>query len=192
MEAKDSERESLSRVIRLQLTASIIAIVTYFYIGYFHLVISVPDNPNMINRFIFTMRWGILEIFPVAQGMITVRLYRSVHPLITGDPRKSEQACPPRVAVHVRFLTNTVEQVLMHLPGLFVFASYTEPENLKLVPLFSIFFVIARMLYWIGYWMHYQYRGLGMNLTVWPTLFLLGYSLFCLVQCGATIGININ
>ncbi|XP_072050768.1 transmembrane protein 79-like [Amphiura filiformis] len=162
----------------------------YFYIGYYYVPITVPDNPTMIDRMIFTLQWIPIELLPMIIVIIVIGQIRKNNLHIAGDPRKSEQFNAPIIAVHVRVLANTVEQTLIHVPGLFVFASRVQPENLKLVPLLAILFFVARMIYWIGYSRNALYRGLGYAATFFPSVAMHGYALFCIVYSGATHGIQ--
>ncbi|XP_072021306.1 transmembrane protein 79-like [Amphiura filiformis] len=182
----DKQVRAWESMINTQVVTSLALLLVYFYVGYYYVPITIPDDPNMIDRMIYTFRWIPLEILPTIIAILVVGTARGNNLRIAGDPRKPEQFTPPLIAVHVRFLANTVEQTLIHVPGLFAVASYVQPENLKLIPLIVILFVIGRIVYWIGYTRHAFQRALGFMLTIYPSIGMHGYALFCLFYYGAT------
>ena len=133
-------------LIQAQNALALTTMILYFYVGFYYVYIPIPSNPALPERIIFTLRWGILEILPLAIAIVVVGLHRNRHSRTSGDPRKPEQVVTPEFAVHVRFLTNTVEQAATYFCGLITFASYIEPDNWKLVPLTAILFFVGRIL----------------------------------------------
>lgn len=71
---------------------------------------------------------------------------------------------------HFRVQANSVEQLLMFLPSLWVFGSYVSP--LWAAALGAVF-IIGRAIYAITYVRDPKSRSLGFGLTVLPTLALM-------------------
>ena len=89
------------------------------------------------------------------------------------------------IQLQKNFLSNTMEQLLVALLGLVVFASYVEEmKYMKLVPPFVVNFVIARILFRIGYGIHPDYRGFGFIMTSFPTAILIVVDTYMLVTKG--------
>ncbi|XP_072015286.1 transmembrane protein 79-like [Amphiura filiformis] len=188
----DTQVRAWQTLVETQIIISVPLLLAYFYVGYYYVPITVPVNPSMVDRMMFTLRWLPVEIIPTIIAILAVSTTRRYNLRIAGDPRKPEQLNPPVLGVHVRFLANTVEQTLIHVPGLFAVASHVQPENLKLIPLIVIFFVIGRIVYWIGYSRHALQRALGFTLNMFPSIAMHGYAVFCLVYSGAIYGISNN
>ena len=186
----ETQQQSGLTLIYTQIVGALISMAMYFYIGFYYIPIAVPENPNMTDRIIFTLRWSILEILPLFAGIHAVGSSRSNNLAIASNPSDPKQVIPPGGAVHVRFVAHTVEQLLIHLPGLFALASYVQPENLKLIPMIALLFFIGRIIYWIGYMHKPLYRVYGFSFSLFPALCMLGYATFCLLKSGATFGIQ--
>ena len=186
----DSEQQSGQNLVKTLTVSAVISMAIYFYIGFYYMPIAVPENPNWTDRIIFTLRWGIIEILPLVAGILVVGNSRGNNLAVASNPSDPKQVIPPGGAVHVRFVANTVEQILIHLPGLFALASYVQPENLKLIPMIALLFFIGRIIYWIGYMHKPLYRVYGFSFSTFPALCILGYATFCLLKSGATFGIQ--
>ena len=186
----ETQQQSGLNLIHTQVVSGLISMAIYFYIGFYYIPIAVPENPSMTDRIIFTLRWGIIEILPLFAGIHAVGSSRGNNLAVASNPSDPKQAIPPGGAVHVRFVAHTVEQLWIHLPGLFVLASYVQPENLKLIPLIAFLFFIGRIIYWIGYIRSPLQRAFGFSFTIFPAFGMLGYATFCLLKSGATFGIQ--
>ena len=66
-----------------------------------------------------------------------------------------------------------------------VLSTYLENvEQFKMIPVFSINFVLARIIFCIGYAIHEEYRGVGMVMTYFPTLFVAAIDVYFLISKG--------
>ncbi len=190
--SKNTQR-ALEAVVRPQILISFCAMLIYFYIGYYYVPISVHfEDPSMLDRMVFTLRWVPLTTLPIIIMIIVVGNIRGRNLTTAGDPSSPGQFNPPVIAVHTRVLANTLEQTLIHIPALFAFASYVQPENLKLVPLVVILFFVGRMIYWIGYVQYPFYRALGFAMALFPSMIMTGYSIFSLFHSGVTYGMSLE
>ncbi len=77
-----------------------------------------------------------------------------------------------------RYITNTVEQLLLFVLGaLGLF--YVAPDIAqRLLPIMSVWFLIARLLFWVGYRMAPLKRAVGFAATFHPTIFLFGLAAY--------------
>ena len=94
----------------------------------------------------------LLALVPGIEAVAHERLFhRSIDPLAGADS--------PRLIVNQRYIQNTLEQLAVLLPGLFLLAQY-EPD-LRLVAATAILWTLGRWAWWVGYHIHPLWRGLG-------------------------------
>jgi hypothetical protein len=67
-----------------------------------------------------------------------------------------------RLRVNLRYLQNTLEQLIVFAVGLFGLAAYlTRGESLRALPALTIIWILNRFAFWIGYHRSPAMRGLG-------------------------------
>jgi hypothetical protein len=67
-----------------------------------------------------------------------------------------------RLRVNLRYLQNTLEQLVVFLPGLFGLAVYcSSGSSLRAVPATTVVWILARIAFWIGYHHGAAMRGIG-------------------------------
>jgi hypothetical protein len=67
-----------------------------------------------------------------------------------------------RLRVNLRYLQNTLEQLIVFAVGLFGLAAYlTRGESLRALPALTIIWILNRFAFWIGYHRSAAMRGLG-------------------------------
>ena len=90
------------------------------------------------------------------------------------------------IQLHKNFLSNTMEQLLVAFLSLIIFTSYIEEmKYMRLVPPFVVNFVVARILFRIGYGIHPDYRGFGFVMTSFPTAIVIMTDAYLLLTKGA-------
>jgi hypothetical protein len=76
------------------------------------------------------------------------------------DPLAGRQT--KRLQVNLRYLQNTLEQIVIFGVGLFGLAAYlTSGEAMRAIPATTIIWIINRFAFWIGYHRSAAMRGLG-------------------------------
>jgi len=76
------------------------------------------------------------------------------------DPLAGHQT--KRLQVNLRYLQNTLEQIVIFGVGLFGLAAYlTTPESMRAVPATTVIWILNRYAFWIGYHRSAAMRGLG-------------------------------
>uniref|UniRef100_W5MK04 Transmembrane protein 79b n=1 Tax=Lepisosteus oculatus TaxID=7918 RepID=W5MK04_LEPOC len=92
------------------------------------------------------------------------------------------------VWVHRHFVQDSLSLFLLFFLNLAVLSTYLSQETLKLVPLLTGLFAIARLVYWLAFALGSSFRGLGFGLTFFPVLVMLVANLyFTFVQEGGSI-----
>ena len=71
---------------------------------------------------------------------------------------------------HFRVQMNTLEQLVLFVPALWIFAAYVSPLWAAVL---GLVFVVGRLLYGLSYVRDPRSRSLGFALTALPTLLLL-------------------
>jgi uncharacterized MAPEG superfamily protein len=76
------------------------------------------------------------------------------------DPLEGHQT--RRLNVNLRYLQNTLEQIVVFSVGLFGTAAYlTTGESMRAVPATTIVWILNRFAFWVGYHKSSAMRGLG-------------------------------
>ena len=76
------------------------------------------------------------------------------------DPLAGHQT--KRLQINLRYLQNTLEQIVIFGVGLFGLAAYlTTPESMRAVPATTVIWILNRYAFWIGYHRSAAMRGLG-------------------------------
>ena len=156
------------------------AACTYF--GYKYLPLPVPEVNGVADQLVYAMRWQMPAVGLVLYYILDVASARSNTGVV--DP-VAEQKEPESLAVRRSVLQNTVEQLLLHSPSMLVLATYLRPDQLKLIPLLSGLFVVGRIWYRAGYIDPSNLRtnrASGMGLTIFPSVVVIAYNMFCLLQ----------
>jgi hypothetical protein len=79
-----------------------------------------------------------------------------------------------RLRVNLRYLQNTLEQLIVSMVGLVGLAAYsTSDETMRAVPAATIIWVVSRYTFWIGYHRSAAIRALGaQSLAIGPIMLL--------------------
>lgn len=90
----------------------------------------------------------------------------------------------PRMRVNLRYLQNTLEQLVLFVPGLFGLAVYcADGRSMRAVAATTAVWVIARIAFWIGY-----HRGSAQRAFGAPGMML---SLLVLLYVAARFGFEV-
>ncbi|XP_067878761.1 transmembrane protein 79-like [Heterodontus francisci] len=150
------------------MAAALIIYPCFLYGAYVFLPFDVPLMPDLTVRMIYTLRCSVFATVPIIMGIIVYGLARccsaSLEPFA---PRKEE------VEIHLRFVTDSVHLFVLFLINLIVLSTYIPQEVLKLLPLLTAFFALARLIYWLTFAISSTFRGFGYGLTFFPVLGLL-------------------
>ena len=103
---------------------------------------------------------------------------------VNDDPTSRAGSVPrsKRLAVNLRYLGNTHEQLLVHMITNMGMCVLLPGKFLHLVPLNALLFVLGRFMFWAGYHIDPLYRNPGFALTEFPTLAQLVYCAFRLIK----------
>jgi hypothetical protein len=144
-----------------------------------------PPIPHMTlpnDRLVFAFKWWALAVlFCFATGIDAVAHERLQSAAF--DPRAGYET--RRLRVNLRYLQNTLEQLIMFTAGLFGLALYCEDGGaMRAVEATAAVWILFRFAFWIGYHRSAAMRSLGA-----PSIAL---SLIVLVYVGARISFDLG
>ncbi|XP_078064112.1 transmembrane protein 79-like [Mustelus asterias] len=174
VEAGPVKRQPCPRCTRPNLKATaalagaLLVYPCFLYGAYVFLPFDVPLMPDLTTRIIYTLRCGVFATIPIVMGIIVYGLARCCSSSI--DPFAPRQR---EVEIHLRFVTDSIHLLVLFLLNLLVLATYIPQEVLKLLPLLTAFFALARLIYWLTFAISSTFRGFGYGLTFFPIVALL-------------------
>ena len=133
-------------------------------------VLPVPaDMENMADRLAYALRWDALAALPLFFMVAAIGNARALGPAI--DPTLGAE--DRKMVINGRVADNTTQQFLLFLAGSLGVAASVRPAWLQVVGAAAIVFVVARLVFWIGYRIHPLYRAPGFAATMYLNLGLL-------------------
>ena len=168
-----------------QILGAITMAATAIYLSYKYLNLKQYKFNDVGERLAFTLQWQALSLAMMVAGIQAVALTRLTTKAI--DPLSAQDQDP--VAVHSRYLTNTTEQFIISLVGQLMLTTYLSDDQMKIIPILVVTFVIARILFWIGYLDNsegHSNRAFGLAVTFFVTFVPFGYCVYKLIGLAVT------
>lgn len=159
------------------------AAVTYmiaFVLGYFCLPSPTVELRTAHERVVYVARWELLCLLPLIAGIGKVASARFFTNAIDPIAGRGEHI----VAVDLRYITNTVEQLVLHFVGQIVLSTYLHPQNVNIVAVYVFLFIAGRVAFWIGYYNDPIKRAFGFALTFYPSVSVILYCVVCFLASG--------
>lgn len=133
--------------------------------------IPSSDMPAEFDRVMFALKWSavaiLLTFLTGIEAVSHERLVTEAFDPLAGKETKS-------LLVNLRYLQNTLEQVILFVPGLLLLAAYAEPSRAaQSVSAAALVWILARLAFWIGYRKGAQYRIAGLIGMVQSMIILL-------------------
>ncbi|XP_078526883.1 transmembrane protein 79 [Lissotriton helveticus] len=161
----------------LKAVASFLAAVVIFpcflYGAYVFLPFDVPLMPAVGTRMVYTMRCGVFATFPIIIGLIVYGISRICAASLDPFGKRERE-----VEIHRRYVTQSVYLFVLYFFNLAVLATYLPQELMKLIPLLTGLFALARLTYWLAFAMGRSFRGFGYGLTFLPMVAMLLANLY--------------
>lgn len=169
-----SSREALKLGASMFTSALIFPLLVWG--GYIFLPFDAPHLDSAPLRLVYTLRCSVFAVIPIVLGVLVLGVsrlwYRSLKPRFEGE-REVKQ-----VAVHQRYVEDSISLFLLYFLQLAVMAAYLNQDLLKLVPLLTIVFAFGRLLYWIAAACDSSIRGVGFGFSFLPMLVMLVANLY--------------
>ena len=130
---------------------------------------------GVADRMLFTLKCCCIAVlFCLATGIEAVAHERLFSPAF--DPLKGFET--RRLRINLRYLQNTLEQVVLFVPALFGLAAYSPGgAEMRAVVATTVVWIAARFAFWLGYQHSAARRGLGapgMAMTLLVLLYVAG------------------
>jgi uncharacterized MAPEG superfamily protein len=160
--------------------SALVAVAVWLAIRY--LAPSIPYMSGTGDRLIYAFKWWSLAVLICfATGIDAVAHERLQSPAF--DPLTGYET--RRLRVNLRYLQNTLEQLIMFSAGLFGLALYCDGgEAMRAVEATAIVWILFRLAFWIGYHRSAALRSIGA-----PSIAL---SLIVLIYVGARISYDLG
>jgi MAPEG family len=137
---------------------------------------SIADVPG--DRIAYALRANVVALVPFFIMLITIGNSRFLSDAI--DPtRKAESRS---MDIDGRTAANTLEQNFGFAVASLALSTLVPLQQLQVVWACTIVFVVARVVFWIGYRMHPLYRAPGMSATAYLNLGMIGYVLYHVIS----------
>jgi hypothetical protein len=129
------------------------------WLGVYYLIPPLAGMETLLARLIFALKCCCIAIlFCFLSGIEAVAHERLRSPAI--DPLLGYET--RRMRVNLRYLQNTLEQLVLFVPGLFGLAAYSpDGASMRAVVASVVVWIVARIAFWIGYHRSSAQRGFG-------------------------------
>ena len=126
------------------------------------------------ERLAYAARWIAAAALPLALAIASVGNGRFNSEAI--DPTAGKES--PTMIVNGRMVDNTVQQYLLFAAASLAVAAGARGDQLGVVAAGAIIFIVARLIFWIGYRIRPVYRAAGFASTFYLNLVLFAYALW--------------
>jgi uncharacterized MAPEG superfamily protein len=172
-----SSAEPIGLDLRRQQTATVVPIAVAFpvaivlWFGTYYLLPPLAGMEDVVARLVFALKCSCVAIlFCFVAGIEAVAHERLRSPAI--DPLSGYDT--PRMRVNLRYLQNTLEQLVPFVAGVFGLAVYcSDGRSMRAVAATTVVWIAARIAFWIGYHRSSAQRGIGAPGMVVSILVLL-------------------
>ena len=141
--------------------------VFYFFLPTIHGVMSLPE------RLAFTLQMNLFALIPFFVMIIFIGNGRFLSDAI--DPTKHLES--NAMEINGRVADNTLQQTFVFLVGTLALTRSLDTESMKLIVALTIVFILARVVFWIGYRIDPLYRAPGMAATSYMNLGIIIYAI---------------
>jgi hypothetical protein len=159
------QRIALSGVV-----ASLFFSFSYILIAGLYLKFDMPAVDTIVNKWIFAVYCAAFASLPLVFGQFAVVIRKLLRPEILDGATVQDGS---RLDIHIRFVNDTAQHLLIFLIVLFNLAVMLEGDFLRLMPAMTSWFIVARMFYWIAYLISPPHRVFGAAATLAPSLFFI-------------------
>ena len=142
--------------------------------GLFYLLPTITGVTTIAERLAYTLQLNAVAIVPFFIILINVGNARflsdAINPLAHAERASIE--------IDGRVADNTLQQNFVFLIGTLALSTSLSAMNMKLILACTITFVVARVVFWVGYRIHPLYRAPGMAATSYMNLGILLSALY--------------
>ena len=153
-------------------------VVMIILVAFLYWILPNPAGMgNPLDHIIFTLRINLVAALPLFIGIVTVGnnrfLSEAIDPLRHAEDRAT--------IINGRFVDNTLQQNFLFLVGTMALSTFLDAASIKIMVSLTLVFVLARIVFWIGYRIDSLYRAPGMAATVYMNLCIILSVLYFLI-----------
>ena len=129
------------------------------WLGVYYFLPPLGGMEELLARLVFALKCCCIAIlFCFLTGIEAIAHERLRSPAI--DPLSGYET--RRLTINLRYLQNTLEQLVLFVPGLFALAFYcADGHAMRAVVSTTVVWIAARFAFWIGYHYGSQHRAIG-------------------------------
>jgi uncharacterized metal-binding protein len=129
------------------------------WLGTYYFMPALGGMEEPLARFVIALKCCCMAIlFCFLTGIEAVAHERLRSPAI--DPLSGYET--RRLTINLRYLQNTLEQLVLFVPGLFALAFYcADGHSMRAVIATTVVWIVTRFVFWIGYHYGSQHRAIG-------------------------------
>eukprot|EP00747_Dinoflagellata_sp_TGD_P173877 gnl/TRDRNA2_/TRDRNA2_213204_c0_seq1.p1 gnl/TRDRNA2_/TRDRNA2_213204_c0~~gnl/TRDRNA2_/TRDRNA2_213204_c0_seq1.p1 ORF type:complete len:149 (-),score=17.40 gnl/TRDRNA2_/TRDRNA2_213204_c0_seq1:172-618(-) len=131
--------------------------------------------PKGSSPLLLAGRWLCLSGFPLAFAIVNVGARRYPNKMRSRNMTDGGDKTDSSIALPINFLSNTVEQFLLHAAGMLGLAASVSPKWLLMVPMIATAFFLGRVIFYISYRKFPVMRAYGFSLSIFPSIAMLLY-----------------
>lgn len=135
-------------------------------------IAGISPEATAGERLAYVVKWIALAALPLALAIGSVGNERFASEAIDPTAGKESRA----MIVNGRMVDNTVQQFLLFGAASLALASSLSGDDLGVVAAGAITFVVARLVFWVGYRIRPLYRAAGFASTFYLNMVLFGYA----------------
>jgi uncharacterized MAPEG superfamily protein len=128
--------------------------------------IAAPAIAVVGERLAYALPWAVVAAIPLFMMLAAVGNARFLSEAI--DPTLGKE--DKKTIVNGRVADNTLQQFAIFAVALLALSVTLPADRLSFVPAVAITFLVARILFWIGYRIHPLYRAPGFSSTAYLNL----------------------
>ena len=121
------------------------------------------------GRIVYALKWAALAALPLFFMLAAVGNARFKSEAIDPTSGAEDKA----MVINGRVADNTLQQFVLFLVGALALATSLSPQRVTVIGAAAITFIVARLLFWIGYRIDPLYRAFGFASTAYLNLGLL-------------------
>jgi hypothetical protein len=125
-----------------------------------------PDAWGIADRLALVIKCAVIAIIPGVIGICIVAAQRLDPSMFVGRVPKPNSP----VDINTKFILNTFEQFTAWFIAMAGLAMYCPLEEARTLPILTALFVMARILFWVGYHKNPYLRAFGFGITFYPTV----------------------
>lgn len=179
MDAKTRD-EVRGKAAVVKKTSAVAAVITAtVFVALYQILPELDGMEAPVDRLIFTLRCNVFAALMVFAGIEAVAIMRGGSEAI--DPLAGKESRAIRISGN--YTENTLQQFVLFFVATMALSTFLDDgASMRVVPILTIIFVLARIVFWVGYLRDPILRSPGMAATGAPIIVTLAYVVYRIVR----------